>query len=54
MTDTLQVGHVEGKDDADMLKCCTIINNDGVRQQGCLRKTWWNRIVLSLGVSLKT
>jgi len=37
-------GHVERKDDNDWVKCCITWEVEGIRQRGCLKKTWWDCI----------
>ena len=49
-------GHVERKDDNDWVKCCIMWEVEGIRQRGCLKKTWWDCVkndVESLGLSQK-
>ena len=35
-------GHAECKDDTDWIKCCTVMEVDGIRQRRHPRKTWWD------------
>jgi len=37
-------GHVERKDDNDWVKRCTTWEDDGIRQTGCPKKTWWDYV----------
>jgi len=32
-------GHVESKDDTDWIKCCKVMEVEGTKPSGCLRKT---------------
>ena len=49
-------GHVERKDDNDWVKRCITWEVEGIRQRGCLKKTWWDCVkndMESLGLSQK-
>ena len=49
-------GHVERKDDNDWVKRCITWEVEGIRQRGCLKKTWWDcdkNDMESLGLSQK-
>ena len=35
-------GHVERKDDNDWVKRCIMWEDEGIRQRGCPKKTWWD------------
>ena len=49
-------GHDERKDDNDWVKCCITWEDEGIRQRGCPKKTWWDCVkndIESLGLSQK-
>ena len=49
-------GYVERKDDNDWVKRCITWEVEGIRQRGCLKKTWWDCVkndMESLGLSQK-
>ena len=48
-------GHVERKDDNDLVKRCITWEVEGIRQRGCPKKTWYcvKKDMESLGLSQK-
>jgi len=33
--------HAEHNDDANWIKCCIMLETEGIRQRGQPKKTWW-------------